>query len=452
MKIIIAGSGRVAEALVKQLVAEGDDLTVIANDAELISSFVEHYDVMAMAGNCASMRVLKEAGVEGADVLIAATGIDEVNLLCAMTAHGLNAKLHTIVRVRNPEYTEQIYAMRETFGISLVFNPEHYAAMEIERLLKYPGFLKRDFFAKGRVEIVELKLDASSKLCNLPLCDLGTVVKSRVLLCAVLRGDTALIPDGNFVLKEGDKIFVTAQTSELSKMLANLGITAHKTRNVLIAGCGTTGYYLAQALSKDKIGVTVIEKSMERCLELSDKLKNVSIICGDARNQELLSSEGLGEADALVTMTGHDELNVIVSMYGNACNVPQIITCLDRLDDSKIIDSLPLGNVGSPKTLFCDTIVRYLRAMKNQAGAATTIHYIAEGEIEALEFIIDENAMYCDIPLKDLKLKKNVLIACITSKGSIEIPGGNSVYRKGDIVIVVRACEDVILQFNDIFA
>ena len=451
LKILIAGSGRVGETLIKQLSAEGYDLTVIDKDAKLLEALVEQYDIMALTGNCASMETLKEAGADKADLLIAATGSDEINLLSAMTAHGLNPKMHTIARIQNPEYTEQIFAMRSTFGLSMIFNPEKHAADEIGRLLRYPGFLKRDSFAKGRVEIVELKIDADSKLCNAPLYSIYGTIKCRILVCAVLRDGEAIIPDGKFVLQEGDRIFVTAPSAELSRLLKSLGIITGKTRKVIIAGGGAVGYYLAESLCDSKIEVTVIESDEERCAELTEALPYADIICGDAGSQPLLASEGLESADALVTLTGNDELNAIVSMYGSSCELPCIVTRLDRLDNAKIIDKLSIGTVVSPKKLFSNTIVRYVRAMKNQAGSAITIHNIADGKTEALEFILDSGAMNCGKPLKELKLKKNVLIACITHRGKIEIPGGNSTFEVGDGVIVIRACDDVILQFNDIF-
>jgi len=448
---LIAGSGRVGETLIRQLSSEGYDITVIDTDQSVIEALTENYDVMAFTGNCASMETLKESGVESADLLIAATGSDEINLLCAMTAHGLNNKIHTIARIQNPEYVDQIYTMRDTFGLSMVFNPEKHAATEIERLLKYPGFLKRDSFARGRVEIVELKIDEDSKLKDAPLYTIYSILKCRVLVCAVLRDGEAVIPDGQFTLRAGDKIFVTASSADLSKLLKNLGIITSKTRKVIIAGGGMVGYYLAEALCDNKIGVTIIEKDRSRCIDLAEELPEANIICGDAGSQPLLSSEGLSEADALVTLTGNDELNAIVSMYGSGCDLPLIITRLDRLDNAKIINKLPIGTVVSPKKLFCNTIVRYVRAMKNQEGAATTIHTIADGKTEALEFIVDKTALHCGEPLKDIKLKKNVLIACITRRGNIEIPGGASTFEAGDSVIVVKTGSNIILQFNDIF-
>lgn len=451
MKILIAGNGRVGETLVRQLSSEGYDITVIDTDRTVIEELAENYDVMALTGNCASMDTLKEAGVESADLLIAATGSDEINLLCAMTAHGLNKKIHTVARIQNPEYVDQIYTMRDTFGLSMIFNPEKHAATEIERLLKYPGFLKRDSFARGRVEIVEIGISENSKIKDTPLSGIYSVIKCRVLICAVLRDGETVIPDGSFVLRAGDKIFVTASSGDLSKLLKNLGIISAKTRKVIVAGGGMVGYYLAEALQENKISVTIIEKDNNRCLELTEDLPNVNVICGDAGDQPLLTSEGLEGADALVTLTGNDELNAIVSMYGSSCKLPLVITRLDRLDDKRIIDKLPIGTVVSPKKLFTNNIVRYVRAMNNQDGAAITIHTIADGSTEALEFRIDKSTLHTSTPLKDIKLKKNVLIACITRRGKIEIPRGASTFEDGDTVIVVSAGNNVIRQFNDVF-
>lgn len=438
--------------LIKQLSSEGYDLTVIDSDPLVLEKLVDRYDVMAVRGNCASLETMRQAGVEHADLMIAATGSDEINLLCSMTVHGLNPKIHTIARIRNPEYTEQAYSMRDVFGLSLAFNPERQAATEIDRLLKFPAFLKRESFAKGRVEIVEIRIDADSKLKDVPLSILYKIVKCRVLVCAVLRDGSAVTPDGNFTLREGDKIFVTAPTHSLSLLLKNLGIVTHKARRVMIVGGGTVSYYLTEELRDDRAEVTIIEKNRDKCLKLAALLPDANIIHGDAGSRSLVESEGLSDCDALITLTGTDELNVIVSMYGNSCGVPRIITKLDRLEDAKIIDSLPLGSIVSPKRLCCNTIVRYVRAMQNQTGAAIAIHSIAEGQAEAMEFVVDESAHHCGKPLKQLKLKKNILIVCITHRGKIEIPGGDSMFSKGDSIVIVSSGGEIIHQLNDIFA
>ena len=451
MNIIIAGNGRVGATLTKQLVSENHDITVIDRDADILKNSAEKYDVITLQGNCASMTVLRQASIQDADLLIAATNSDAVNLLCCTTAHNLNPKLHTIARVRDPEYTEQIYAMRDVFGLSMSINPEKQTAVEIDRLLKYPGFLRRDTFAKGRTEIVELKIDSGSKLCNVRLADLRSIVKCQVLVCAVIRGGNAIAPKGDFVLLQGDRLLVTALTANLSLLLSNLGIITRRINKVMLCGCGTSGYYLAELLLKEGIRLTIVEKDADRAQELAELLPDANILEGDASDQTLLEEEGIERCDAIVTMTGSDELNMVTSMYAAACNVPQIITKLNHTRNRKVVEGLSLGSVICPKELSSNTIVRYVRAFQNQKGAALSVHAIAEGAMEALEFEIDEHARFQDTPLKMIRLKPDVLLVGITHGTSTAIPDGNSSFTKGDTVVVVTGSRKV-MQFNDIFA
>jgi trk system potassium uptake protein TrkA len=451
VKIIIAGDGKVGSMLTKQLSSEGYDITIIDAKMKVLESTEERYDIMAVQGNCASMETLEQAGVKEANLLIAVTNADEVNLLCCMTAHGINPNIHTIARIRNPEYTEQVYKLRNLFALSMMINPERQAALEIERLLKYPGFLKRETFAKGRVEIVELRVEAGNKLCNTRLADLHSIAKCNVLVCTVIRNGKTIAPDGNFVLQEGDRIFMTAPTNNLTLLLKNLGIITHKVKRVILCGGGRVSYYLAQALLKNGIGVQIVEQDYDRCIQLANALPDASIIHGDASKEFLLDNEGISDCDALVTLTGVDEMNIIISLYGSTCKVPQVITKLGRLENNSILDILPVGSVISPKELCCNNIVRFVRAMKNQTGAALSVHMIADGQAEAVEFMADDNTLHCDEPLRKLKLKKNVLIVCITHGAQLEIPNGDSSFQKGDTVIVVTGADRVIYQLNDIF-
>ena len=451
MNIIIAGGGKVGVTLARQLSAEGHDLTLIDKNKAVLEEVVDQYDVMAVQGNCASMAVLRQAGAKDADLLIAATNADEVNLLCCMTAHGLNANLHTIARIRNPEYAEQIYKMRDSFGLSLTVNPEKQAAREIERLLKYPGFLKRDSFANGRAEIVELRVDEKSKLCNISLSEMYGIVKCRVLVCTVLRSGSAVAPRGNFVLREGDRIFVTAPTTNLTILLKNLGILTRKVRRCLLCGGDRISYYLAQLLEKDGIDVQIIEQDEHRCRELATMLPKTGVVLGECSRAQL-ENEGVSDCDAVVTLTGVDEINMITSLYAASRGVPQVITKLGHFENSQLADSISLGSMICPKELCSNTIVRYVRAMQNQDGAAVSVHSIADGQAEAVEFLIDESTRHCGQPLKEMKLKPNVLIVSITRGADTRIPNGDSVFQAGDTVVVVTSGGSVLRQFNDIFA
>ena len=452
MKIIIAGSGKVGNTLAQRLAQEGYIVTLIDKNQQVLEHICEQCDVMGVQGNCASMPVLQQAGVSDADLLIAVTHEDEVNLLCCTTAHGINPNLHTIARIRNPEYTQQIHALRNVFALSLAVNPEFQAAREVERLLRFPGFLRRDTFAKGRSAIVELRVEEDSKLCHIPLHQMNNIVKCKVLVCAVLRDGNAITPGGNFILEEGDRIFVTAPTDNLSTLLKNLGIVTRKVRKVLICGGGRVSHYLAEKLCQSGISVSIIESNYNRCVELASLLPDASVVHGDATDQDLLESQGLSDCDALVTMTGLDELNMIISLYGSGKNIPQVITKLSRAENRSISDALMLGSVICPRELCCDDIVRYVRAMENHSGSAISVHSIADGQAEAVEFTVDANTAHCGEPLKNIKLRSGVLLASITHGSNTTIPNGDSVFHPGNTIVVVTSGRGKLRQLNDIFA
>ena len=452
MNIIIAGSGKVGVTLARRLADEGHDLTLIDSNQQTLTDVCERYDVIGLQGNCASMPVLLQAGLSDADLLIAATNEDEVNLLCCTTAHGLNPKLHTIARIRNPEYTQQIHALRNVFALSLAVNPEKQAATEMERLLRFPGFLHRETFAKGRTAIVELRVEGDSKLCNVPLSHMNSIVKCRVLVCAVLRSGNAITPRGDFILQEGDRIFVTAPTGALSVLLKNLNIVTRRVRKVLVCGGGRVSHYLAEQLTKGGISVVLIENNYERCLHLAEVVPDAIVVHGDATDQAVLESQGLADCDALITATGLDELNMIISLYGAGRNIPQIITKLSRAENRSVSDNLALGSVICPRELCCDDIVRYVRAMERQSGSAISVHTIADGQAEAVEFLVDANTRNCGIPLKNLRLKPGVLVVSITHGYHSQIPNGDSTFVEGDNVVIVTSGRGKLQQLNDIFA
>ena len=451
MKIIVVGCGKIGRTIIENLVAEGHDVTAVDNNPEVIEDITNNYDVIGLVGNGADSDALIEAGVAGAELFISVADSDELNMLACYIARAMGAK-NTIARVRNPEYADQVMTMRDVFPISMTINPEKLAAIEIERLLKYPGFLRRDTFAKGRSVIVELRIDQKSKLCNVKLMDLSSIVKCRVLVCAVLRSGNAVAPSGNFVLEEGDRIFVTASTADLTTLLKNLGIITRKVRDVMLCGGGRISYYLASLLQKDKVSVQILERNYERCVELASLLPNISVIHADSSNPDNLDEFNISGSDALVTLTGQDETNMIISLYGSSRGVNQIITKLSRTDNSQIVGSLSLGSLIYPKELCSNHIVRYVRAMQNQTGAAVSVHTIADGQVEAMEFLVDETTKNCGIPLKQIKLRPNVLLASLIHGTKTEIPNGDSTFQPGDTLVVVTSGRNVLHQLNDIFA
>ena len=452
MDIVIAGSGKLGTMLTQKLAAEGHSITIIDTNIDVTAELIEVYDIMTVEGNCASMETLREAGITDADLLIVTTGSDELNLLSCMTAHMMNKQIHTIARIRTPEYMESTYALRKPLALSLTVNPERHAAREISRLLKYPGFIKREKFANGLIEIVGIRIDGHSPLCEKPVRKLPQIAHCQVIVCTVIRNGKTITPDGEFVFEEGDVIYVTASSENLNNLLKSLGLIKRKIKNIIIAGGGRISYYLTRILEKDNFNVKIIEKDPVRCEELAEHFNDVTIINGDASSIHVLEREGIEDCDALISMTGMDEQNAVISIYGSSLNIPKVITKLGRAEHVQIYDNLPVGSLVSPKELSCNTIVRYVRAMQNQIGSAVTVHSIAEGEAEAIEFIVDENTKNCDVPLRDIKLQPNVILASITHGRMIEFPNGDSTFNCGDRIVVVKSGDKPIHQLNDIFA
>lgn len=450
MKIIIVGDGKVGLALTRQLSREDHDITVIDSNPR-VNETLEKYDVMIVNGNGASLETLREAGVAEADLVIAATSSDEINMLCCVTAKYF-ADVHTIARVRNPAYAEQLVQLRSQFGLSMTINPERQAANEIVRLLQYPSFLKRESFAKGRIEIVELEVKAGSRIADLALHQLYQV-SGGILVCAVERKGEITIPNGSFVLRAGDHIHVTAQAIDLSKLLKTLEITPQRVRQVLVVGGSRTAYHLSKRLLKMGMGVKIIEQQHDRCLELADLLPKATIIEGDGSQFQLLLQEGIAESDAVVTLTNMDEENIVISLYANHVGVPKVITKVNRMEYTEIFDGSGLGSIISPRDLCSASIVHYVRAMGNtpEGGSTLSLHRMIGDRLEALEFAIGKSTRYIGTPLKNIPLRKGVLMSCITHRGKTIIPNGDSCFYPEDIILVVTSSGRPIQQLDEIF-
>ena len=448
MKVVIVGDGKVGYTLTKSLSEEGHDLVVIDNNKRILLASQESLDVAVVDGNGASVEVQREAGVDTADLLIAATNGDETNLLCCMVAKKLGCK-HTIARVRNPEYDQQIRFMRDELGLSMVINPEKAAALEIFRLLQFPSFLKRDSFARGNAELVELKLKDGNPLIGKPLQQFRTVADVNALVCAVERDNEIHIPKGDFTLHLGDKVTIAA---DLVKLIKNLKVYSPKAQRVMIVGGSRTAAYLAQRLIRNKIDLTIVEQDEKRCMDLSEALPQATVINGNGTDQRLLLSEGIASADAVVSLMGIDEENLLVSMFASYVGVPKSITKISRNEYNPIFESMGMDSIVSPKLLTANEIVRYVRAMEDTTGGSVlTLYKIVDGKAEALEFSVKGEAKFLNLPLYRLKLKKNVLIAAIIRARRVIIPSGADVMQKGDTVIVVTEADRAIRDLKDIF-
>lgn len=436
MKIIIVGCGKVGLTLTEQLNNEGHDITVIDKDREKLHTITNNLDVMGIEGNGAVYQTQMEAGIQEADLLIATTGSDELNMLCCLIAKKAG-NCQTIARIRSPEYSNEIRFLREELNLSLAINPERAAAMEISRLLKFPSAIKIDTFAKGRVEMMKTKIPDHSVLHHMKVFEVTTKLRCNVLICAVERGSEVMIPDGNFELHYGDIISFIASHVDATEFFHQLGIENNAIKTAVFVGGGKITYYLCRMLEHTKIKIKIIEQDMKRCNELSEGLPNVMVIHGDGSNQQLLLEEGIAQTEAFAALTGFDEENIILSLYAASVSKAKLITKVNRIAFENIISHMNLGSIIYPKLITADRIIQYVRAMQNSVGSNVETLYKLTNKVEALEFRVEKDAAMTGISLAELQLKDNLLIACINRNGQIITPRGKDTIRVGDTVIVV---------------
>ena len=438
MDIVIIGDGKVGHKLAMQLSGEKYNVTLIEKNERKIKDAINEMDVSCVVGDGASADVQRQADVPGADLVIACASTDEMNLFCCLLARKLGAK-QTIARVRNPIYHNQIDLLKEDLKLSMAVNPERALAGEISRVLIFPSAAKLETFVKGRVELVEVTYPSHSSIDGLSLSELYKKHQIKMLVCAVQRDGEVYIPDGNFVPQPGDKINIAASHPEIEKFLKLTNGIIGKAKNVIICGGGRVAYYLGSQLLELGMQVKIIEMDEKRCMELCDLLPRATIIHGNATDHELLEEEGISKADAFVTLTGMDEENIIMSMYAKSLHVPKVVTKINDEGLQSMVDQLGMESVVSAKNVTANAITSYVRAMRNSMGSANveTVYKLIGGKIEALEFRIREKTRYTGIPLKDLNLKLNHLVACIVRNRRIIIPGGNDTLEVGDSVIVI---------------
>ncbi len=450
MKIIIVGCGKSGTSVLASLAGEGNDVVSIDNSQSVIDEIGNIYDVMCVCGNGTDCETLQEAGVDKAELFVAITGSDEFNMLSCFMAARMGAK-HTIARIRNPEYNDKSLGfIRQQLGLTVSINPEWMAAKEIYNVLKLPAAVSIESFSRGNLEMVALRLKQESLLHGMSLIDLRREYKANYLICAVQRGEEVHIPDGNFVLNSGDKIGLTASTAELQKLLKMLNLSQKSAKNVMILGASRISYYLAKRLLSSGTNVKIIDKDRERCREFAESLPDAVVICGDCAEQELLLEEGIDSMDSVVALTGSDELNILISIFAQSKNVPKVIAKVNRAELGEMAENLGLDTIISPKKIVSDVLARYARALQNTAGSSVeTLYKLMDGSVEALEFNVSQDFKGANIPLKDLPLKSNILIAGIIRGRKSIIPTGMDVIMPGDRVVVIAAGQQ-LLDLSDI--
>lgn len=452
MKIVIIGDGKVGFAIAKQLSHEGYDITIIENKPQVLNLTMNLLDVVGIQGNGGNYDVLKEAKVHQADLVIAVTSSDEINIISCLLAKKLGAD-HTIARIRNPEYVHGMRMLKEDLGLSMQINPELTAAREILRSLSFSNGIKVSSFAKGRMELAEIKIFEESPLCNQTIHHIDSALKSSIQFVAIQRGEEVVIPEGNTTLQKNDKVTLTATAKQLEKFLCEVGIIEHRAiHEAMIIGGGKITFYLAPMLMEMGIDVKVIEIKRERCEDLVERFPKLTVIHGDGTDHELLLSENLEEMDAFIALTDNDEENVIISMFASNHGVPRVLPKVNRIALGFLLEKLGLENTITPKNLTANQIVQYVRAMQNTLGSSVeSLTKIVDDQIEVLEFRVRENCRFINKPIKEIQFKKGILLSNILHKGKASIASGSSRVELGDTVIIISQLQG-LREINDVLA
>lgn len=437
MKIIIVGCGNVGTTLAEQLSSEGHDITVIDTREQLVKDVSAAFDVLGIVGNGASFNVQSEADIGNADLFVAVTGADELNLLCCLIARKAGG-CHTIARVSNPVYSNEIGFIKEELGLSMIINPQQTAAREMARMLKFPSALKVDTFAKSRSELLVYRIEEDSPLCNMQLKEMKGKLHCDVLIPVVERGEQIVIPGGDFRMMAKDNVTIIGTQLKMMELFKKLGKPTAAVRDIMIIGGGITSIYLAKQMLQMGIKVKIIERDMKRCEELAEMLPKAMIIHGDATDKDVLLEEGLVQAGAFVANTNFDEENIMLTLFAKSLSKAKLITKIHRVAYDDIVNNLDLGSIIYPKYIMAAHIIKYVRAMKNSIDSnIESLYRLNDNRVEVLEFMIKENSPVVGIPLAELKLKPNVIIGCITHKGQLTVARGQSVIAVGDTVILI---------------
>ena len=451
MKIIIIGCDKVGQSLAAELGAEGNDIVVVDKDAHRVREVATKYDLMGVIGNGATRETQKEAGVDSADLLIAVTGSDELNLLCCVMAKKAG-NCQTIARVKSPEYAADAPYLKEELGLAMVINPDQAAAEEIMRVLNFPTAMSIEPFAKGQMELITFRMPEGSLLVGMSVRDIIVKFKCNILISTVQRGGEAYIPNGDFVFAERDVISIIAAKKSAQSFFGKIGHKLEPAKDVIIAGGGGATYYLTDGLNRTSRTVRVVEKDEGICNDVSTRFKNVAVIHGDPSNESLMYEEGITKADAFVAMMESDEENILLSLFAKNAGVGKIITRINRTDYDGIISKLELDSIIYPKNITADTIIRYVRAISNaHGGNIETLYNIGKGDIEAVEFKVDSDLPLIGKPIAELKIRPNVLVAAILRGRSMIVPRGQDTILAGDSVVIVS--KDLTLgKLTDILA
>ncbi|MGI6206468.1 MAG: Trk system potassium transporter TrkA [Anaerovoracaceae bacterium] len=438
MDIIIVGCGKIGATLAEKLSEEEHNITVIDLQEERVASVAQRYDVLGIRGNGSTIPVLNKAGAEHAELLIAVTQMDELNILSCMVARKLGAK-NTIARVRNPEYMDVMPLIKGDSGLSMSINPEKACADEMVRVLRLPSMTRVETFPGGDVDLLEFMVSGKNRLIGMPLKNLWKI-NPEILVCLVTKktGDV-VIPSGEYVVEDGDKLIVAGKRTEELRFLAQAGIKTNRIKSMIIVGGGRIGFYLARMMVETGVHVKIIERDRERCMELIEELPDAEIIHGDGTDQQLLTEEGVTKTDAFASLTGMDEENIMLSLFVQSASKAKLLTKVTHNSFSKILRMLNIGSTFSPRLVATENILRFVRAMKKTSDSSEVqaLFRLEDDKAEAMEFLVGDNPALTDKKIKDLNIRDDVILGVLRRRGRVIIPRGDDTLQPGDSVAVI---------------
>lgn len=452
MRIVVVGLGQIGKELAKELIEAGHELIVIDVDKKEVENFTNMYDSIGIVGSGASKEIQTMAKAKNADVLIAVSPSDEVNIMSCITAKILGTR-YTIARVTAAEYIKDEEYLTKDIGIDMVINSEYDTAKEIVRFVTYPTNIKTGAFANGKVDVAEIKIKEDSPLANLKMTDVKEKLGLEVIVASIIRDNKLIVPRGNVVIKEDDEVCIIARSNTIYALLKKLNLIEKPVKSIMIVGCGKTGEYLLSRLENMKIEIKIIESDKKRCIELAEKFPEATVIHGNAIDSEMLTEEGINDFDCTISLTDKDETNLVVTLFAWSCKVRKLITKITSLTYKKMINNVEIGRTISPHFVVLSSVHRFIRGIEdaergtNAQEEIKSIHRFAKNMAEAIEFQITGEFPYIGKSLKELKIKKEILIAFIIREGKVIIPNGETFFMQGDKVIVTTAS---ILNLKDL--
>ena len=451
MRIIIVGGGKVGQATAKHLSGEGHDIVLVDRNYDRIQRISDKLDIMCIKGNGLRTSVLIEAGVHDADLIIATTPSDEVNMLCCLTAKRLGAK-HTIARIRDPEYSEELATLKKEMGLDMVINPEHEAAAEIARVLRFPNAINVEPFVDGRVEMVSFRVKSNGILDGQPISSIMSKIKLNIIFCAVVHDGEVTIPNGNYIPQEGDLAYIMGAPTEIYKFFKYIKRNTSSAKSTFLIGAGRIAYYLCKLLSDVDMSVKLIENDTEKCYEFNELFPNCIVINGDGSDAEILEEEDIASYSSVVTITGRDEENLLIALYASKLGVPKVIAKINRTNYDEIINGFGIDTIINPKNITAVQIIGFVRALNNSLGYANieSLYHIVDGKAEVIEFLANSSTLNLGIPFKDIYFKKNFIVAAIERHGQVIIPSGSDYILEGDSVVIVSN-NSKVTDLNDVF-